>query len=314
MKNIVKSVLVNGVKGGLSLVVLGLAGCMTPFGGRTEPSPEDTMVVHMDPPKPTFPIHRPIMATPRRPESEEVLIVEPVEVIIPPPIKPSGAEYTVQKGDCLSWIAKKFKLPLANLLDANMLDRNAKLSIGQKLILPGISQEQIDAIHEIPSEYVVKKGDCLSLIAHKYGVSIRELRMANNLKNDRIIAGKKLIIPERGRYVGRKENGNDEPKATKKSFEVNADGYYTVRKGDSLSAIASEAKVSVRDLQNWNNIADPAKIKVGERILVKNRAIVPEEMIKKEPTLSTTGYPLPAMRDVDFFGAIDEIPVVQVQD
>jgi LysM repeat protein len=310
-------------KKGLLLAVLGLAGCMTPFNSKPEPSPEDT-IIRRNLPSSVSPIPRRIIAVPRRPEPKpepkapepkEVLIVVP-EVVAPPKIKPIGAEYTVRRGDCLSWIAKKFKIPLKDLLNANALDHNAKLSVGQKLLLPGITQEQIDAMNTAPFEYIVQKGDCLSLIAHKYGVSVREIRAANNLKNDRIIAGKKLIIPEHGRYMNHAEKGNDRAKATKKekNFEVNADGYYTVRRGDSLSTIASKAKVSVRDLQNWNNISDPAKTKVGEKILVKNKTVTPENVILKEAAVSTTVEPPPAMRDTDFFGAIDEIPVVHVQD
>ncbi|MDR0740432.1 MAG: LysM peptidoglycan-binding domain-containing protein [Puniceicoccales bacterium] len=313
-----EKVLASVAKNGLLLVVWGLVGCATPFGGKTirEPSPEDTIIVREEPSKPIPLIPQRIIAPPRRPEpeSEEVLIIEP-EVTVPPEVKPIGAEYVVRKGDCLSWIAKKFKISLSDLSEANGLDRNARLSIGQKLILPGITQGQVDAMNTTPSEYIVKKGDCLSLIARRHGVSVRELRVANNLKNDRIIAGKKLIIPEHGRYTGRLEKENDRPKVTKekKSFEVDADGYYTIHKGDSLSTIAAKAQVSVRDLQNWNNISDPARIRVGERILVKNKIITPADVIRNEPAIAI--YPAPrAVHDPDFFGTIDEIPVVQVQD
>ncbi|MDR0418545.1 MAG: LysM peptidoglycan-binding domain-containing protein [Puniceicoccales bacterium] len=327
MKNVWASIVERRAEWSLLLVVLLLSGCETPFGSKTvrEPSPEDTIIVTKKPTKQVASTSFRGIAAPRRPEPEpepkpepkEVLIVVP-DVVVSHEIKPSGAEYTVRKGDCLSWIAKKFKIPLKNLLDANALDKNAKLFVGQKLILPGTTQEQIDAMNTTPAEYIVQKGDCLSLIAHKYGVSIREIRMANNLKNDRIIAGKKLIIPEGRRYINHEKTESDELNKTKKekNFEVDADGYYTIRRGDSLSIIASKAKVSVHDLQNWNNISDSAKIQVGERILVKNKTITPEDIIKKEPIVPAAVYPEspPIMHDTDFFGAIDEIPVVHVQD
>ncbi|MDR2371678.1 MAG: LysM peptidoglycan-binding domain-containing protein [Puniceicoccales bacterium] len=310
-----EKVLASVVKSGLLLVVLGLVGCATPFGGKTirEPSPEDTIIVREESSKPIPLIPQRIIAPPRRPdpEPEEVLIIEP-EVTVSPEIKPIGAEYVVRKGDCLSWIARKFKISLGDLSGVNGLDRNAKLSIGRKLILPGVTQAQVDAMDTTPAEYIIKKGDCLSFIARQYGVSIRELRVANNLKNDRIIAGKKLIIPEHGRYTGRLEKGNDRPAKKKKNFEVDTDGYYTIRKGDFLSTIAAKAQVSVRDLQNWNNISDPARIRVGERILVKSKTITPADVVRNEPAAI---YPAPrAVHDPDFFGTIDEIPVVQVQD
>jgi LysM repeat protein len=312
----VERVLVSVAKNGLLIVILGLVGCATPFGGKIarEPFPEDTIIVREEVSKPISQVPQRIIGPPRqpKPEPEAVLIVEP-EVTMPLERKPIGVVYVVRKGDCLSWIAKKFKIPLGNLLEPNGLDRNAKLSIGQKLILPGVTQEEIDAMDTMPFEYIVKKGDCLSLIAHQYGVSVRELRVANNLSNDRIIAGKKLIIPEQGRYAGGPEKKNDQRKAAKekKSFEVDTDGYYTLRKGDSLSTIAVKAKVSVRDLQNWNNISDPTKIRVGERILVKNKTITPADMMSSEPAIAVVPRTIP---DLDFFGTIDEIPVVQVQD
>ncbi|MCY8654273.1 N-acetylmuramoyl-L-alanine amidase [Bacillus spizizenii] len=43
-------------------------------------------------------------------------------------------------------------------------------------------------------------------------------------------------------------------------------GTYTVIKGDTLSAIAKEHGVSVANLQSWNNIKDPNKITVGQKL------------------------------------------------
>lgn len=46
-----------------------------------------------------------------------------------------------------------------------------------------------------PTTHTVKKGETLSVIARKYGVTITALKNANGLKNDRINAGQKLKIP-----------------------------------------------------------------------------------------------------------------------
>ena len=43
--------------------------------------------------------------------------------------------------------------------------------------------------------YIVKSGDCLSLIAQKYGESLNNLREANNKWNDSIFPGQVLKIP-----------------------------------------------------------------------------------------------------------------------
>lgn len=48
-----------------------------------------------------------------------------------------------------------------------------------------------------PYEYVVQRGDTLSGIAQEYSVSVKQLRMANGLTGDFIMAGSRLVIPER---------------------------------------------------------------------------------------------------------------------
>jgi len=45
------------------------------------------------------------------------------------------------------------------------------------------------------SSYVIQKGDTVEKIARKKGITVKSLMRANNMKNDRIIAGKTLRIP-----------------------------------------------------------------------------------------------------------------------
>ena len=48
----------------------------------------------------------------------------------------------------------------------------------------------------IKTIYVVKSGDTLSRIAKAHGTTVKALKTANNLGNDRIVVGSKLKIPE----------------------------------------------------------------------------------------------------------------------
>ncbi|MED1173703.1 N-acetylmuramoyl-L-alanine amidase [Bacillus inaquosorum] len=52
-------------------------------------------------------------------------------------------------------------------------------------------------------------------------------------------------------------------------------GTYTVKKGDTLSAIAKEYGVSVANLQRWNNIKDPNKITVGQKLKLEGSGTKP---------------------------------------
>ena len=47
--------------------------------------------------------------------------------------------------------------------------------------------------------YVIKKGDCLSVIAQRYGTTVKTLCELNNIKNPNLIyAGNRLLVPYKG--------------------------------------------------------------------------------------------------------------------
>ena len=60
---------------------------------------------------------------------------------------------------------------------------------------------------------------------------------------------------------------------------------YTVKKGDSLSKIAKEFKTSVDELAKHNNIADPNKIRAGQKIEVPEWIIVETDTPQAKPAL-----------------------------
>ncbi|MCY7829351.1 N-acetylmuramoyl-L-alanine amidase [Bacillus spizizenii] len=64
---------------------------------------------------------------------------------------------------------------------------------------------------------------------------------------------------------------------------------YTVKKGDTLSAIAKEHGVSVANLQSWNNIKDPNKIKVGQKLNLEGSSTS-----STKPSSKKTSYALPS--------------------
>jgi N-acetylmuramoyl-L-alanine amidase len=49
-----------------------------------------------------------------------------------------------------------------------------------------------------PRRHVIRRGDTLSHIAQRYGVSMRAIRATNRLTNDRLMVGKVLAIPSKG--------------------------------------------------------------------------------------------------------------------
>jgi LysM repeat protein len=154
--------------------------------------------------------------TPTRPGSPAAATVvsEPVADVTP------TTTYTVVSGDNLSKIAKKTHTTTAELAAANNLKVNATLRIGQKLLIPGKpaapsaaastnppgaiapaakSSSSEPAAPRAASEsvkHVVKSGETLGAIAHRYEVKVADIAVANNISDPaKIKPGQELIIP-----------------------------------------------------------------------------------------------------------------------
>ena len=95
--------------------------------------------------------------------------------------------YTVEKGDSLYQIAKKFGTTTDAIINLNNLKNNI-LTIGQKLKIPESNQNN----NKIT--YTVKKGDSLYQIAKKFNTTVDSIIKKNNLKNNNLNIGQKLII------------------------------------------------------------------------------------------------------------------------
>jgi LysM repeat protein len=100
------------------------------------------------------------------------------------------------------------------------------------------------------STYTVKRGDTLSGIAAKYKTTVAKLVSLNGIKNPNVISvGQKLKVTG--------------------AAPAPAKQYYTVRKGDTLSSIASRYGTTWQKLQSLNSIRNANVISVGQKIRVK---------------------------------------------
>lgn len=117
--------------------------------------------------------------------------------------------YVVQRGDSLERIARKHRVSVRDLQDANHIRNRNRIHPGQVLSIPGAARvaraEPITPRSE-PVSYVVRRGDTLADIARAHGVSVAAIQATNTLRDrNRIHPGQRLTIPAPGASVAQTE-------------------------------------------------------------------------------------------------------------
>ena len=116
----------------------------------------------------------------------------------------------------------------------------------------------------------IRAGETLSTIALKYGVKVSDLKYWNNLKSERIIANKKLII-----HAGDAKKQTGKPATANGGKKAPTGGEYvvhTVKQGESLYSIAEGYdNITYYDLMKLNNYTKNTKIYPGDKIKIGKR-------------------------------------------
>jgi membrane-bound lytic murein transglycosylase D len=154
--------------------------------------------------------------------------------------------YKVRRGDNLGKIANRYGVTVSQLKNWNNL-RSTTIRPGQRLDIYGSDGASSSEPRDTRVVYKVRRGDNLTEIARKYGVSVANLRSWNNICGSRIQVGQRLTIHT---------NGGGSSVTTHK-----------VRRGDNLTEIARRYGVSVSDIRKWNNLRSN-KILVGQRLKI----------------------------------------------
>lgn len=116
------------------------------------------------------------------------------------------------------------------------------------------NSEKAQEVDTNDNYYIVVKGDNLSSIARKHGVTVQQLREWNNLPDNNVKLGAQVLVGDRNSV----ENAVAVETKTKE---------YTVQKGDNLGLIAKKHNTTIENLREWNSI-EGNNIKLGETLIV----------------------------------------------
>jgi membrane-bound lytic murein transglycosylase D len=180
--------------------------------------------------------------------------------------------HKVKSGDSLLKLADKYHTTVDIISQVNELQGNM-IRQGDYLVIPvalksldsySLSQDQrLAATQAKPHTgsfkltHKVKSGDTMWDLSREYKVNLRSLAKWNGMApTDPLMPGKELVI-----WV-EKTSPKQPSNAIMRSLT------YTVRSGDSLARIADKFKVSISDIQQWNQINVKNYLQPGQRLKI----------------------------------------------
>ncbi|MGC9346660.1 MAG: LysM peptidoglycan-binding domain-containing protein [Anaerolineae bacterium] len=186
----------------------------------------------------------------------------------------ANTSYIVQPGDTLTRIAARYGISVSRLAAANGLYWSSWVYAGQRLTIPGAPQSPAPA--PSGSHYVVQRGDTLTRIAARYGVSISELAALNGLYwNSWLYVGQRLSIP--GRQSAPAPAPNPAPQPPSSGVQ-----YYVVKRGNTLFSIARWYGTTVSALRAANGLTSNT-IYVGQRLRIPGGSSTPTQPPTSQP-------------------------------
>ena len=188
----------------------------------------------------------------------------------------SWQPFAAQKGDRLEAIAKRFKVSIARLKEYNLFQlKRGKLVRAQSILVPIKGRGVISSpkapsvsVSEETNQHLVESGDTLFGVARRYGLTVTQLAQANPNLNGGLKAGQTLRLPLNEKsmqkpmaiqYVAFKPNNIKTAQPVK----------YTVKRGDTLLAIAQRFDATLADIKSWNpSFRKSSRILPGQAIVV----------------------------------------------
>lgn len=203
--------------------------------------------------------------------------IENLQKTAPASSNQSFAYHKVRRGETLGKIADKYGMSLRDLKFQNGL-RNNRIYPGQRIKVYGGSASSSSnyatnssySKEDLPETHKVRRGETLYNIATKYGMSVNQLKSANNLRSSSIYPGQRLKV---------KSATNSNYASSSSVSNSNSDNFviHTVRNGETLGHIAENYGVLAREIRSWNGMSGSLihpgdKLKIASNNIANNKA------------------------------------------
>ena len=178
--------------------------------------------------------------------------------------------HTVDSGETLAEIARRYRVTVKAIESANHLEAHATLPEGFLLNVP----TPPPAVRLV--SYRVKRGDTLEGIAERYDVTVAQLKRWNNIHGSSVPRGARLRI-----YAGGEPSGNARGKklaengdaavhnVSTRSASKAAAVQHRVKAGETLYSIARAYKTSVSALRQSNPFLADRELEAGDMLTIQ---------------------------------------------
>ena len=224
---------------------------------------------------------------------------KPAQQATAPEEAPKAAQYTVQSGDTLYKIAKKFSISSKDIIRANNIKDASKLQIGQTLVIPAAAATRAAATRaaagekitaDVKSETAPKPRPATAQPAGKTAekktaaAKIRPTTQTGAVKpapkkTTAVVSNSFKAGPAAGKTAAPKPAGPLE---------------YTVQSGDTLNGIAKKFSVPPRKIAKASKLKDASKLSVGQKLIIPGAATAASAKEKKLTKARLTPAKTPA--------------------
>ena len=175
---------------------------------------------------------------------------------------------------------------------------NISSNLNEEPIAPIVNNSNVQRIKKrIPAEYHrVKRGETLSSIAQKYGMSIAELKEKNRIKGSKLSLKQQLKVKDEENLMVIEpakvlaENTKSELQAAKKQqIAENTVPVHTVKSGETLFSIAKANNTTVAELKKLNDLSN-GKIRLGQELKLSQAEVAPTTIAANKVEANPISY------------------------
>ena len=191
----------------------------------------------------------------------------------------------LDRGEALEKVADRFGISSSELKEVNGIPSSKRIAGGGTILVPVTEDsDQAHIDHDSTPEaalaapyvsnrgasHVVRRGETLTKIARRYGLSTATLKAWNGLTKGNVSVGQRLIVrklsnPKIAEVAPKNQRVNASKQVTTDTIS------YRVQRGDTLYSIARRFDVDVVALKRWNKISGKRRLVAGTHVEIPAR-------------------------------------------